>query len=212
MVYQDLTTLDDVKAWLIAASNAAPPPDTDNDLLSRLITAASEFIQRWICRPLINQNWIETRDGQGTPTGKIETTFPFAAFPVTDVQSIKILGRDIPAIPDNQVGLSAGYLWSPVDLTIRGFYVPRLKQCLRIEYTAGFEAPPPGIAQACIELVAWKYREKQHINISMQTIAGAQTQFHWGLFSQKDIGSDIEAVLMPYRSVAPIGTTRLIPG
>src|SRR5690242_16931906 len=45
MAYGDLTTLSDVKAWLQTGQN--PFPATDDALLARLVTAASEFIQNW---------------------------------------------------------------------------------------------------------------------------------------------------------------------
>jgi hypothetical protein len=43
MGYGDLTTLADVKAWLQTGQSAFPP--TDDALLTRLVTAASQYIQ-----------------------------------------------------------------------------------------------------------------------------------------------------------------------
>jgi hypothetical protein len=48
MAYGDLTTLADVKAWLQTGQN--PFPATDDALLTRLITAASQFVQSWLGR------------------------------------------------------------------------------------------------------------------------------------------------------------------
>lgn len=209
MPFGDLTTLDDVRSWLTASANATPPPASDNDMLARLITDSSDFIKQWISRPLISQDWIETRDGYGTPIGKIETRFQFAVYPVTAVLSLKVLNRVIPPISADQVGIGAGYLFSPTQLTIRGYHVPRLAQCVEMQYTAGVTKPPPAMVQACIEFVGFKYRERQHIGISMQTIGGAQTQYHWGLFKKTDIGSDVESALIQIKAVAPVGTTNL---
>jgi hypothetical protein len=44
--FGDLTTLADVKAWLQTGQSAFPA--TDDALLTRLITAASQFIQTWL--------------------------------------------------------------------------------------------------------------------------------------------------------------------
>src|SRR6185437_9576261 len=44
MAFGDLTTLDDVKAWLQTGQN--PFPATDDVLLTGLVTAASGFIER----------------------------------------------------------------------------------------------------------------------------------------------------------------------
>ncbi len=209
MSFGDLATLDEVRNWLTAAANATPPPESDNDMLTRLITAASNFITQWINRPLAQQDWLETRDGQGTPIGKIETRFQFAALPVSAVLSVKVLNRDIPPIPATQVGIGIGYVFSPTQLTIRGHHVPRLAQCVEMQYTAGYANPPEALTQACIEFVGFKYRERQHIGLSMQTIGGAQTQYHWGLFKKTEIGSDVEATLSQYRAPAQVSTTGL---
>jgi hypothetical protein len=209
MSFGDLATLEEVRQWLTASANATPPPDSDNEMLTRLISDTTDFINQWIGRPLNLQDWIETRDGWGTPIGKIETRFSLAAFPVVQGLSVKILGQVIPKIPDNQVGLSSGYIFSETQLIIRGYHVPRLAQCVEIQYTAGYSDPPGALTQACIEFVGFKYRERQHIGLSMQTIGGAQTQYHWGLFKRLDIGSDVEASLTQYKSVAPIGRTGL---
>jgi hypothetical protein len=177
--FGDLTTIDDVRSWLTAAANVTPPPISDNDMIERLITSASDFIKQWLGRPLAAQDWIETRDGQGTPTGKIETRVQFAAYPVTAVLSVKILNQTIPAIPPDKIGVNAGYLFSPTQLIIRGYHVPRLAQCIEVQYTAGFPVPPQALAQACIEFVAFKYRERQHW-ISCKRDLGGANQYHWG--------------------------------
>lgn len=50
MAFGDLTTLGAVKAWLQTGQTAFP--DTDDALLTRLINAASQFIQRWLNRDI----------------------------------------------------------------------------------------------------------------------------------------------------------------
>jgi hypothetical protein len=207
--FGELATLDEVRQWLTASANATPPPASDNEMLARLISATTDFINQWIGRPLNLQDWIEIRDGWGTPIGHIETRFSLAAIPVVQGISVKILGQVIPAIPETQINLAAGHLFSETQLIIRGYHVPRLARCVEIQYTAGYPNPPEALTQACIEFVGFKYRERQHIGLSMQTIGGAQTQYHWGLFRRTEIGSDIEAALTQYKAVAPIGRTTL---
>ena len=70
MAFGDLTTLGDVKSWLQTGQNAFPA--TDDALLTRLITAASQFIQTWLNRQITLQDWIETRDGLGNILGPSE--------------------------------------------------------------------------------------------------------------------------------------------
>ena len=50
MAFGDLTTLADVKAWLQTGQSAFPV--TDDALLTRLITAASQLIQTWLNRQI----------------------------------------------------------------------------------------------------------------------------------------------------------------
>ena len=44
--FADLTTLADVKAWLQTGQSSFPA--TDDAMLTRLITAASRYIQTWL--------------------------------------------------------------------------------------------------------------------------------------------------------------------
>ena len=61
MATGDLTTLDNVKAWF------SPPltTTTDDVLLTRLVTSASQFIQTWLGRTIAETAYSETRNGQG---------------------------------------------------------------------------------------------------------------------------------------------------
>ena len=61
MTTGDLTTLANVKAYF------SPPLVTtaDDALLSRLITAASGFIQSWLNRTIASATYSETRNGAG---------------------------------------------------------------------------------------------------------------------------------------------------
>src|SRR5271168_4090049 len=60
MPYGDLCALADVTAWLQTGQN--PFPATDDALLTRLITAASLFIETWLQRQIAVSDWIEVRD------------------------------------------------------------------------------------------------------------------------------------------------------
>jgi hypothetical protein len=154
MAYGDLTTLADVKTWLQTSQSAFPP--TDDALLTRLIIAASQYIQTWLNRQIAQCDYIEVRDGTGGQR------LQFARFPVCAVQSLTIDGIAIPPAPPPvpSTGLSAGYVFSPTQLAIRGYYFTRRVQNVVITYSAGYAATPPDIAQACIELVALRYRER----------------------------------------------------
>src|SRR5260370_21279897 len=116
MAYGDLTTLADVKAWLQTGQN--PFPATDDALIQRLITAASQFIQSWLQRQVVSADWLEVRDGTG---GQLMV---LANSPVTAVLSLAIDGLAIlPAPTPGGVGggFDAGYTFTPTELALRGY-------------------------------------------------------------------------------------------
>src|SRR5271170_156298 len=194
MAYGDLTTLADVKAWLQTAQSAFPP--TDDALLSRLITAASQYIQTWLNRQIALCDYVEVRDGTGG------LRLQFACFPVSAVQSVTIDGITIPPAPPSgpNTGLIAGYAFSPTQLAVRGYYFTPRAHNVVITYTAGYAATPPEIAQACIELVALRYRERMRVGEVSKAVGGGETVS----YSQKDVSAPILTLLQQYRVVAPI--------
>jgi hypothetical protein len=123
----DLTTLETVKAW------RSPPITTtaDDAQISRIITAASEFIRRYLQRTLVSQNYSEQRNG----TGGRELMLRHA--PVTAVTSLTVDGNAIPAAPD---AVSPGYVLAAESgiLYLRGYGFWRGAQNVAAAYTAGF--------------------------------------------------------------------------
>jgi len=194
MAYGDLTTLADVKTWLQTSQSAFPP--TDDALLSRLITAASQYIQTWLNRQIIQCDYIEVRDGTGGQR------LQFARFPVCAVLSLTIDGIAIPPAPPPvpSTGLSAGYVFSPTQLAIRGYYFTRRVQNVVITYSAGYAVIPPDIAQACIELVALRYRERTRIGEISKSVGAGETV----TYAQKDMSLPIATLLQQYRLITPI--------
>ena len=198
MPFGDLCQLADVTTWLQTGQN--PFPATDDALLSRLITAASQFIQSWLQRQIAVSDWIEIRDGNG---GQRLT---FANLPVTGVIALSIDGLSIPPAPtDGRLG--AGYVFSPTELALRGYVFTRRAQNVVVIYTAGYAAVPPDIAQACIELVCQRYRERSRTGEVSKALMSGETV----TYSQKDMSDDIRTLLMQYQAVAPVsGFARLL--
>lgn len=206
--FGDLTTLTDVKAWLQTGQNAFPA--TDDALLTRLITAASQYIQNWLNRKIALQDWIETRDGVGSALGNREVRYQFSAFPVSAVSLVVVDGLTIPPIPASiptPPGMAAvrtfatpsGYLFTPTQIVIRGYAIPRKAGCVTLQYTAGYAIIPPDLAQACIELVALRYRERSRVGEVARAIGGGETVS----YSQKDMSDSIKTLIQQYRIVAP---------
>lgn len=207
--FADLTTLADVKAWL--QTGQSPFPATDDALLTRLITAASRYIQTWLNRQIAQQDWIEVRDGIGTALGPREVRYQFAAFPVSAVSLVVVDGLTIPPLrtsrpaPSGIAAVStfatrAGYFFTPTQLVIRGYAVPGKAGCVTLQYTAGYAETPPDLAQACIELVALRYRERSRVGETARAIGGVETVS----YSQKDMSDAIKTLIQQYRIVTPV--------
>jgi hypothetical protein len=199
MAFGDLCVLSDVTAWLQTGQN--PFPSVDDALLTRLITAASQFIQTWLQRQIAVTDWIEIRDGNGGQR------LAFANFPVSQVWSLSIDGLTIPPAPAPggiTGGFGAGYVFSPTELALRGYVFTRRAQNVSVTYTAGYASVPPDIAQACIELVCQRYRERSRIGEVSKALGGGETVS----FSQKDMSEDVKTALLPYRVAAPAGFAR----
>ena len=195
MAFGDLTTLADVKAWLQTGQDAFP--DTDDALLARLITAASRFIESWLGRQIASSDWQEVRDGTGGQR------LAFANTPVSAVLSLSIDGIAIPPAPAPAGiggGFGAGYVFSPTELALRGYVFTRRAQNVIVTYTAGFVVTPPDIAQAAIELVSMRYRERTRIGEVSRALGGGETV----TYSQHDMSDDVKALLAQYRVVAPV--------
>ncbi len=179
MALGDLTTLANVKAYL------SPPLTTTNDdaLLSRLVTAASGFIQSWLNRTIASATYAETRNGMGGATLFLRNR------PVTSVASVTIDGVAV-AATDYRFDAGAIYLLH------RSF--AKGAQNVTVQYTAGYAATPPEIEQACIALVALRYKERDRIGQASKSLGGEVVSFQ-----QKDMPADVTTILDQYINVVP---------
>jgi hypothetical protein len=129
----------------------------------------------------------------------------FACFPVTAVLSLIIDDQAVPAASQFN---AAGYRFSSTQLSVRGYSFNRGAQNVVIAYTAGYSTTPPEVAQACIELVSLRYRERSRIGeISRSLGGGAETV----AYAQKDMTDAIKTLLQQYRAVAPIAVIQQAP-
>lgn len=183
MATGDLTTLDNVKAWLsIPATQTA-----DDVLLARLITAASGYIGTWLGRTLGIASYTEIRDGTGGQR------LGFRHTPAQAVQSVIVDGM---AISPSAGAPQPGYLFDDRVMTLIGHRFTRGESNVVLAYTAGFTATPAELEQACIELVGLRYRERDHIGQSSKGLGGETVSF-----SEKDMSDDIKTILTAYRRV-----------
>lgn len=189
MAAGDLTSLANVKQWLNITVT------TDDALLTRLITAASAFVQTWLDRTIGSATYTEFRDGNDQNRLMLKNR------PVTAVSAVAINGvpiqQAVPLAPNQPV--QAGWLFSDKMVYLVGFQFWKGLQNVQIQYTAGFATTPPDIEQATIELISLKYAGRQRIGQISKNLNGEVVAF-----TQKDMTDEIKTLLQQYRYVAPI--------
>ena len=163
-------------------------------MLSKRTTAYPTTIQTWLNRQIAWADYLEVRDGTGGDR------LQFACVPVVAVLSLTIDGQPIEPAASHR----AGYNFSRTQLSVRGYRFCRGVQNVVMAYKAGYPAPPPDIAQACIELVALRYRERTRIGEVSKSLGGAETV----TYAQTDLGAAIKSLLRQYRLVSPVAGFR----
>lgn len=179
----NLTTLANVKEWL----NIKPGDTSQDQLLNRMITAASAFVESWLNRTIAVTTYSELRDGQGGRRMGV-SNYPIKA--VTKVQ----VGTQLYS-PAAAPGL-LGYTFTNNSITLNQACFVRDKNNVVLEYTAGYDTTPADIEQAVIEMIGLRYKEKDRIGISAKTLAGETISF-----SQKDMSQSTKTLLTQYRKV-----------
>lgn len=180
----NLTTLSDVKTWLGLTTT------TDDTLLSRLITAASDFITNWLSFDITQTTYTETYHGNGNSWLVLRND------PVTAVSSV--------VITDPSSGSSTTYDGTYFTIGGRNIYFKSgyVFQSgmgnVVVSYTAGYAIVPLSLAQACIELVALRYREKDRIGQMSVGMGGTTTSF-----VVKDMPDSVRTILMQFRNTIP---------
>jgi len=179
----DLTTLAAAKQWLGVTSS-----DGDQ-LLARLISASSDYIQTWLNRTFAVAAYTEVRSGVGGDGMAVK------AYPIVAVTSVTIDGLSIPACTGQT---DFGYVVNDprTMIFLRGYRYNRGRANVGLSYTAGFTTIPNEIEQACIELVGLRFRDRDRIGVTSKGMAGESISF-----SQKDFSDAIQTTLTNYKKV-----------
>jgi hypothetical protein len=199
MATGDLTDIETVTAYLQTDPNVPLPANDLSTLLPRLITAASQFIRNYLNRNILNATYSEMQDGRGYVA---YPTYLFRNYPVSSVQSVMVDGVVVPAAPPPTPGSTfrSGYMFDERRLVFYGVQVPRKPMCVVLQYTAGFNEVPSDIAEACVELVALRYRERKRVGLTSESVSGIGAR----AYSVKDLPDSTKLALQPYRTVAPL--------
>jgi len=193
----DLCELADVREWLGSTTTAA------DALLSRLITAASEFVERHTGRSFSGiQNYTEIYDGTGRDRMQLRQ------WPVVSVSSIKIApsieiteaATEFPPASGTFTLESPPLSGGIQTLIVHGHCFPRGRGAMQVTYTAGFADVPADVRQAVVELVGERYKHRDRIGLNSKSIGNGESIS----FLQRDMSENVRSILQRYKSVVPL--------
>lgn len=182
-----LTDLATVKEWL----GILPSSIDDDTLLERLIDAVSKKITDAIGRA------IESTEYDEYYTGYSPRKLALKNYPVTAVDTLTISGEDVPAWTEET---GEGYIILGNDtIALNGSYSFRTTEFnnVHIVYTAGYAAIPDDLEQACIDLVALRYRSRDRIGQQSKILAGETVRY-----SVVDLPPEVAEVVARYKDMA----------
>lgn len=181
-----LAALADVKEYLDLETS-----DTTQDaLLTNLIDRASSFIEMWLGRIVLSESYFDLRDGNG------HRAMVFINNPITAVSSLKINGNIIPVSTDWNV---PGYIIDNYQIVLIGYVFDKGIRNVSMSYTGGYATVPNDIKQACVELVAKKYKSRAWIGQRSKSVGGESVSF-----STDDINAETKVILNNYKNVMTI--------
>jgi hypothetical protein len=176
----DLVSMAEVKAYL-----GGDLQSNDDAVLARLISAASAFFVTACGRPILEQSYSELYDGKGNGRLYLRHT------PVTSVSSLSIDGAIVPQAMSP--GESGWRLNSNIVLLF-GHWFGRGLVNVAVAYTAGYAAPPADAAEAVMELVGLRYRGRDRLGKTSESIGGMATTS----YTQRDVSPFVASVIARY--------------
>lgn len=178
MAAGDLTTLANVKAFIPSMGTVT----TFDALLGRLITAASSWIKSYLNRDILTTTYVETLDGTGT------TGLMVGQYPITALTSLVVDGKDVTAdaiFNRRMIRLKTGKFYTGVGNVV-------------VNYTTGYAAAPSDLEQACIELVAWRFRERERLGLASKSL---QTGGEVESYQTTDVPASVRTNLNNWKKV-----------
>lgn len=166
----DLCLLSDVRVWLEMADNVTKY----DGALQRLITACSGMMLRYMERLIAQADYRHNMDGPGSDMLVLPN------YPIARVSSIAVDGV---AVPTSNISHD-----SKRTIYLDGAYrFARGRNNIALRYTAGYDTVPVDLAQACIDTVALRWRERDRIGQSSKGMAGETTTFSLADFPRQVI-------------------------
>jgi hypothetical protein len=166
-----LCTLDDLKSYL-GIDNA-----NQDVLLTNLINGASAFIENYTNRDFSIQVYTEQLHGTG------KKFLPVQNSPIVDVISVT---------DDNGVSYNVDFIDTMLIMPNYGVFTKGVFNWA-ISYHGGLSVVPDDVAQACKELAAYKFKDRDRIGLKSKGLAGEVISYE-----KKDIRGEIQNVLANY--------------
>lgn len=178
-----LATLAQVKEYIGNSADA-----TDDALLTRLIDAASELIERSCSRVFGSASYTESRDGNGGNFIVLNYR------PIISISSVTVDGK---TIPQSAGPTLAGWVQgSPWKISLRGQYAfTEGVQNVALAYTAGFATIPADLVQSCCLLVGLGYKERDRLGLTSKGVGGESISF-----SSDDLPDPVSRTVNNYRN------------
>ena len=187
----DLTTLANAKEYLGLTNTV------NDSLISRLISAASNFMQTWMSRTIALQTYNDVRNGMNG------NRMVLLNQPIVSIISLGINGLVVPVRPPLGPGASIpppfGFTFDDTSIMLTGYLFCQGFQNVYITYTAGFATTPPDIEQACIDMIGDWFKYKDRIGKNSEGIEGQTISF-----LNPEISARCLSVLQTYKRVTPV--------
>ena len=196
-VANSLTTLANAMQWLGV-------PSDDTGIIARILATISTEIQNWLGFQVAQASYTRSFDGQGT------RKFFVPDIPLVSVQSLTIDGV---SVPQGVAGTrQCGFYSNSGSINLIGYYFTRGFQNIHTSYTAGYQAVPPDIEQACLDWMKIVYLSGTQVSIpsNVVSVAAGDTSFNFGGsgtvtdITKIQMPSAIYAALANYRRVAQV--------
>jgi hypothetical protein len=161
------TTLPLVRAYL----GLEPSQVEEDGFLGILVNEANAWILGELGRDIAENDYVETRNGNGTPILLLEQ------YPVSAVTSVTLDGEEIPERVDTGDGGWVLIDAPPGVLALDGGYWTKGIQNVVIEYTAGYDPIPPDIQGAATEYAAQRYRARDRVGLMSRSVGGESVSY-----------------------------------
>ncbi len=183
-----LTTLSSLKRWMNITTT------TDDDILNRMIIAASSFINSWLNRTIELQSYDEYYDGSD------KIAIFTRNYPVTTVTAVYVNGVSKTILSPSDFS-SSGVKFDDESIFGQNLTFDKGKQNVRIVYSAGYFNIPYDIEQSCLEMISVKFKNGRGSRLGVSSEALAQQSVS---FFQGDMPKSAETTLMQWRNVVPM--------